>query len=582
MGGYRLYFLLVAAVLISGLAAMLPMALTGADALESSYREYAVRDMTANANLFALAVEPYLKQGKGDELEKIMRVAQDGSQTRFTLIAPDGEVVADSEENASRMENHANRPEVREARAGRTGVDIRKSPTLGSDWIYAAIPAEGGKVIRAAASLDELNTRLSQWWKRALAGFAISLAVLFVLALLVARRVAGPLEVAAAGADRYAKGDFSHRIPVSGSAEMRRLIVSLREMAEELDSRFKLILRQREEMRAVFENMNEGILAVAPDGTVMLLNGAAEKILNLKGGAGGKKLESLIRDPGLLGIVKDTASADKPLEKEIRVQAGDGDPILVQVHSARMQDDGVEQGVVLVLRDVTRIRHLEIMRRDFVANVSHELRTPITAIQGSLETLAEETTGVGGQFLDMALRNTRRMGSIINNLLLLAGIESRDEKDGGKAAVCRVRPVIEEALSMYGDAAEARGTKFIVSCDEELTALMNPRLVLQAIGNLIDNAVKYGPEKGEITVTALPVGDEVGIMVTDSGPGIAPRFQPRVFERFYRVDGSSRLSDGSGLGLALVKHIALAQGGSIKLESAPGSGSTFKLFLPRS
>jgi signal transduction histidine kinase len=224
------------------------------------------------------------------------------------------------------------------------------------------------------------------------------------------------------------------------------------------------------------------------------------------------------------------------------------------------------------------------MRRDFVANVSHELRTPITSIQSSLETLLEEGVDGGESrvFLEMALRNTRRMGSIIGNLLFLAGMESGADRDGGaEAEAAPLRPVIDEAVSLCRDEAEARRIVFDVACGEGLSAIMHPRLVVHALVNLVDNAVKYGPEGGVIGIAAGEEGDMVSITVSDAGPGIAPRHQSRVFERFYRVDGVGRLKKGAGLGLALAKHIALAEGGGIALRSEIGMGSAFTLLLPR-
>lgn len=585
MGGFRLYFLLLIAVLLSGLAAMLPLAWTGADVLESSYREYAVRDMTANANLFSMVVAPLLDgEREPAGLSEVLRTAQGGSQTRFTIISRDGRVVADSEEDAGRMENHAGRPEVRRALAGAVGVDIRRSPTLGTEWIYAAVPMQNGMVARGAASLDEVNERLSLWWRRSALGFLVSLVVLVSLALLVARLVAKPLEVAAVGAGRYAKGDFSFRPPITGTAEMRTLADSLGGMAEELDSRFQLITRQREEMRVIFENMSEGVLAVDGGGRVMMLNRVAENILSLTADVAGKSLESVMRNAELQDAIRETRDSDKAVEKEVRVGNADGGESLVQVHAAPLREVGRAIGVVAVMRDITRLRQLEVMRRDFVANVSHELRTPVTTIQSSLETLLDggmDDRAEAAAFLQMALKHTKRLGAIIGNLLLLSGMESGRSANKGKVAPHLVKPVLDEAISMCADEARERGDSIALSCDDGLTARMNPQLIVHALVNLLDNAIKYGPEAGVIKVIARANGNRTEIAVTDNGPGIAPRFHSRIFERFYRVDGLSRIKDGSGLGLAIVKHIAIAQDGAVGLESDIGAGSAFTLSLPR-
>lgn len=585
MRGYRLNTLLIIAVLVSGMAALLPFALMGADVLEASYRENAQRDVLANVNLFKLALRPHL-----DELENtaasltgFIATAQEGSNTRFTIVGKDGRVIADSNEEADRMENHANRPEIKAALAGGTGAEIRKSPTLGSEWIYVAVPLGNGMVARGAASLDDLNQRLSLWWQKTLLGFGLALLVLLFLALLVARKISLPLEAAVIGANKYAAGDFSYRIPHSGSTEMRVLASSLDTMANELDMRFTLITRQKEEMNAVFENMSEGILAVDPAGRIMLVNRTAEEMLLIGSENMGKVLENAIRTPELLDCIKAARVAEGVLEKEIRITNKRDMELLLHVNAVTMRQDGEVIGVLAVFRDITRIKQLEIMRRDFVANVSHELRTPVTAIQSCLETLADggiEDKAEAKEFLEMALKHTRRMGRIIANLLLLAGMES-GEKTKESVSRCGVKALLEEAVQLCGDDARNKSVHFALSCDEKLTALTNPQFLVHALVNLIDNAIKYGPEGDTITITAREEGTGVEIVVSDEGPGIALRYQSRVFERFYRINDSSRTQKGSGLGLSLVKHIAMAQGGNIVLKSELGSGSTFTLALPK-
>ncbi len=591
MGGIRLNTLLVLGVLASGLVALLPFAWSGTDALSSSYRESALRAMESNAKLLALALPSGVADTDAAGMARFADAARAASGARCTVVLRDGAVLADSNEDPLRMENHANRPEIKAALAGETRAEIRNSPTLGDTWIFAAAPLPDGNVVRAAASLAELDARLSQWWRRGVLGFACSVAVLLGMALFVARRLSKPLETAAAGAERYAAGDFSFRVPVAGSAEMRRLSESMGTMAGELDARFRLITRQRGEMRAVFDNMSEGLLAVDESGAVMLSNRAAEEMLGMNTTFSGRYVAAGIRNADLLDALRGTADSDLPGERELRIRndAAREDTVLL-AHTVRMTGDGEggkNLGVLAVLRDVTRLRRLEVMRRDFVANVSHELRTPVTAVQSCLETLQDDgsVSGENAEFLEMALRNTRRMGAIISNLLFLAGMESDSQKEGERPEVGPVRPVLDEAVQLCQSEAAARSVTFDIDCEEGLTALMNPRLITHAVVNLIDNAIKYGPENGSITVSAHggsgDGGDFAEITVSDRGPGIAPRHQSRVFERFYRVDGLSRIRKGSGLGLAIVKHIALSQGGDIRVESEIGAGSTFRLSLPR-
>ncbi|MDR1611580.1 MAG: PAS domain-containing protein [Planctomycetota bacterium] len=583
MGGVRIHIAVIAAVVLSGLAAMLPLAWSGAGILSSFYNEMTARELESGARLLALALPAGIDGKTREELGALVRAARAESHARYTLVRKDGIVVADSDEDAERMENHLNRPEIKAALAGETGVGTRLSPTLGADWLYVATKLADGNVIRAASAMEGLNKRLAQWWTKALALVAGSLAILLIMALVASHLISKPIADAAACAERYAGGDFSYRLPATGAAEMRRLAGSLNSMAGELDARFKLVDRQREEMRVVFDNMSEGVLAVDETGRVILVNGAARAILTLPENAYGSPIETLSRNADLLDAIRETASSDRPSEREIRVEHEAAREALVQVHTARIREDGRNAGVLAALRDVSRLRQLEIMRRDFVANVSHELRTPITAIQGSLETILDERPAGAekiAEFVEMALRNTKRMGAIIDDLLFLAGMESGLGKEAEKVGVSSVLPAVNEAIVLCGEDARSRKNVIEVDCDANLTAVMNPRLVVHALVNLLDNAIKYGPEGGTIAVQVARDGDRVRITVSDQGPGIAPRHQSRVFERFYRMNGAPRVKKGSGLGLAIVKHIAIAQGGDIRLESEIGAGSRFILSLP--
>ncbi|MCD8352471.1 MAG: ATP-binding protein [Planctomycetaceae bacterium] len=582
MGGFRIHTLLIVAVLLCGLAAIVPFAWSGAEVLSSFYQETTARELETNARLFSLALSSH-SDGQAADVRGLAEAARLKSNTRYTVIRPDGTVVVDSNEDADRMENHRNRPEIQTAMSGGVGIGLRQSPTLGADWMYVAVPMDDGGVARAATSMEELDNRMRQWWKKALIGFFLSLAILAALATVVSRMLSRPIEIAADGAERYAKGELSYRLPVTGAAEMRRLATSMGEMAAQLDARFRLVNRQREEMRMVFENMSEGILAVDDAGQIMLMNSTAKTLLNVSRDVSGVGIEAATRTADLLDSIRETAETNESLEREIRLRDDDNNESLVQIHTVRISDGNEHIGVLIVLRDITRLRHLEIMRRDFVANVSHELRTPITTIQSCLETIQEDDaddTGNSREFVEMALRNTKRLGAIIDNLLFLAGMESGNGRESGTISVGPIRPALDEAIALCHENAVSQKTDVTLECDETLTARMNPQLVVHAVVNLIDNAIKYGPDGGTISVVALRKGDQVHITVADQGPGIARRYHSRIFERFYRVDGATRAKKGAGLGLAIVKHIALVHGGDTQIESEIGAGSRITLILP--
>ena len=449
MGGIRLYLWLVGAFFLIGALALLPPIWIGEEIIASSGREYARKEAAAAASVMALALE---RLPDGERL-RLFSAAGAKKIGRFTLIDADGRVLADTGEDPVRMENHRNRPEVAAALAGRPGGDVRNSPTLGIDFIYAAVPLSGGAVVRCALPLAESNSALDIWRRRFLGGFVLSLAAIMGVGLILARILARPMELAAAGAERFAAGRLDIRLEVAGASEVRQLMLALNRMAAELDSRFRQLARQSGEMSAVIENMAEGLLAIDSSGLATLINPAARSLLGVGAEAIGRAAAAAIRHPDLLGLLRDVADSGEPLERDLRLSFENSDEDrLVHAHAARMRESGGGGGGVLaVLHDVTRLRQLETVRRDFIANVSHELRTPVTSIQGSLEALADEgfeDREVAGEFLDMAIRNVRRLGSIIGNLLLLAGMESGDPEEKGQPVVSPVAPILAEAVAV--------------------------------------------------------------------------------------------------------------------------------------
>jgi two-component system phosphate regulon sensor histidine kinase PhoR len=367
--------------------------------------------------------------------------------------------------------------------------------------------------------------------------------------------------------------------------EIADLAASLNRMAVQMEERLRAITRQKNEQAAVLEGMVEGVLAVDREERVLRMNGAAARLLGVAPeAAAGRSLQEVVRSVELQRLVRQVLAGGGAAECEF-VLYGEQERH-IECHCTVPPDpSGAGPGALVVLHDITRLKRLEAVRRDFVANVSHELKTPITAIQGCADTLLDG--GASGpeetrRFLEMLRRHAGRLASIVEDLLRLSRIESDAEHGRIATEPGCVAEVLRSAVRSLGPAAAARRIALAVECPDRMPARINASLLEQAVGNLVDNAVKYAPEGSRVLVSGIEGEREVEIRVSDEGPGIERKHLPRLFERFYRVDPArSRAGGGTGLGLAIVKHIAQAHRGSVGVESAPGRGSSFFIRIPR-
>jgi two-component system phosphate regulon sensor histidine kinase PhoR len=386
-----------------------------------------------------------------------------------------------------------------------------------------------------------------------------------------------------AGAARFAAGDFATKLSVPKTEEFAAVAESLNAMAEELDAKIRTITRERNEREAVLASMIEGVLAVDPDGHVIAMNDSAVRLLQVEAGdARGRAIEEVVRNPALQHIVAEALAGRGPIESDLMAHLGHEERFL-QANGAQLRAGEEIVGAVVVLNDVTRLRRLEAVRRDFVANVSHELKTPVTSIKGFTETLldgAVDDPVAGPRFLRIIAGQAERLNSIIEDLLALSALEGTDEGMVPPLQEAAIEDVLHVAADVCGPRAEAKHVTIEVDAPADLMVKMNPALLEQAVVNLIDNAVKYGPEGGIVRVGAERRGAEAVVTVADDGPGIPREHLSRLFERFCRVDKArSRDIGGTGLGLSIVKHIAQVHGGRVSVESTVGRGSVFRLHL---
>jgi two-component system phosphate regulon sensor histidine kinase PhoR len=501
------------------------------------------------------------------------------------VVLPTGQVVGDTDEDPTTMENHRSRPEIAEALAGHTGTSIRYSNTLHRTMIYVAIPLrQNGKVIgvvRSSVPVTAIDQALhSIRVKIIIAGIVIAV-VAALLSLMISRRISRPLEQLKKGAQQFARGDLTSKLAVPTTEEIGALAEAMNVMASQLGQRINTITQQRQEQQAILSSMIEGVVAVDLDEQIISINDAASRFFDIDPDNALKRtLHEVIRNPGLLQLVGSILRSHESAQDEI-VQGHRPRRYLQASGTLLRGAEGDTIGVVVVLNDVTRIRELEQVRRDFVANVSHELKTPITSIKGFVETLldgAMSNVADATRFLKIIARHADRLNAIIEDLLTLSHIEQKspivfEERNIGEL-VC-------DAVQTCEGVAQAQGVRIAASCEDNVRLRIHSRLLEQAIVNLIDNAVKYSQPNNEVQVRAFRDGQRIKIEVEDHGCGIEAEHLPRIFERFYRVDRArSRELGGTGLGLAIVKHIALIHEGEVTVTSKPGVGSTFTIHLP--
>ncbi|GAB6906378.1 PAS/PAC sensor signal transduction histidine kinase [Desulfosarcina cetonica] len=554
------------------------------------YLERTRADLEVSGRMLEKQVRHLLVPLDAAALDQLCKDVAGETVTRVTVILPDGRVVADSDESPDNMANHLDREEIRDAFRGNVGMRIRYSDTLQRNMMYVAMPLYVGEklagVLRTSIPVTAIDERIGSIRFRIAIGALLVALMASVVSWYVSKRITAPIERMREGARHFAEGDLAHRLLLPQTREFSGLAETMNQMAVQLQQRLEEITNQRRTTEAVLSSMREGVIATDLDQRVISINPAAARMFNASMPAvTGRSVLEVIRNHDFQTLMDRCLATGETLEGDI-VYHQNGERTINVVLTPLMDVASKRIGGLVVINDVSQLRRLENMRRDFAASVSHEIKTPLTAIKGFVETLStgtledrEETR----RFLDIIEKHVNRLAAIIEELMQLSRIERDDEIQQIGMEHCRIADVLNTAIHLCKEASQEKGIAVRLSCEADLSGYFDATLLEQAAVNLLDNAIKYSPEDSVILIEALKSTGEIEIRFKDQGIGIAKKHLSRLFERFYRVDKArSRKLGGTGLGLAIVKHIAQAHGGTITVESELERGSTFTLHLPLS
>lgn len=512
----------------------------------------------------------------------------------ITVIAPDGTVLGDSRQELADLpllENLASRAEFRKALSGLTGESIRHNDNLKTRLYYLAIPLRQEQTVigslRLALSLSRIEQLLDA------VRYPMLLVTLFgIIAALFAawftrRYMTRQINQVARGLQRFTRSGFTEPITLSDKEEFRNFIRAMNEIAKTMREKISQIESERNKVTRILENISEGVIAVDHEYRILLINPGAEKILNInRDQMLGKNLFQVLRNPSLEHALSKAVSEQTLKTLETSLPSARGKTLRLNAFGITPGIQNEENQVcgILVIYDITQIRHLENMRQDFVANVSHELRTPLTSIQGFIETLLDgalQDTQQSERFLRLMQEDTRRLTRLIEDLLELSRIEAKETRLTKKSLP--LREETEKILARLASQLRAKGitVENLILPGSACAVRADQDRLQQVLLNLLDNAIKFNRENGTITLRAETRGDKIKVSIEDTGPGIPEEARTRVFERFFRLDKArSRDLGGTGLGLSIAKHLVEAHGGEIACENITGKGACFSFTLP--
>jgi two-component system phosphate regulon sensor histidine kinase PhoR len=544
------------------------------------------------ANLTTEVLVPALENPQIDDVQSVVSRLGEKTGVRITVIDENGLVLGETDKNPREMENHSERPEIKQAFNNEIGESLRYSTTLQKEMFYVAVPYEAKNgtsltVIRTSLPLSIIQQTLLPLESKVIYTGIVLTILALILSLVVSKTTTKSLAGIINISEELAKGNLNVDIPISESkGEIPKITMALNHMAQKLNEVFKQLSHEKNQIEAVLSAMSEGVMVVSEKGKIILTNNIFKEMFNLTDDPFQKSYWEVLRNKEVIKLIDGVLQNWKPDNKEVFYLYPEERYYLANV----IPLTSPEREIIVVMFNITEFKKLENIKADFIANVSHELRTPLTAIKGYTETLEEgafEDPQEQKHFIKIIKRHANRLINIVSDLLVLSEIEGRDvlsqQNENGDLEDVNVNEVIRSSLeALKSNALEKELKVSFNPSDKEHIITASRFLLEQMFINLIDNAVKYTPDHGEVGIEITDKNEYLAIEIYDNGIGIPKDSLPRIFERFYRVDKTrSRKMGGTGLGLSIVKHIVIIHGGKIDVKSEEGKGSRFCISLPK-
>ena len=569
-----------------GLLIVLPLGVLGGF-VGTWVEEQALAQIEDRLRSKAILLQEFVRGHEADKLQSQIAELHEKIDTRITLIAADGHVVAESTKDPSDLDNHGQRPEVEDARVTGFGAATRYSATTQKTMMYVALRTTDSpriEFVRVALPVSDIQdqaVRVRNLVWGAAAGTAL---LALLLAWWLTRRIVLPLQELTSRADKIAAGDYGQKVYIDRKDELGQLASTFNNMSTQLAAQFAQLDEDRQQLRAVLSSMVEGVIAIDSEQSILFANDRAGNMLEFTTKtAAGRKLWEVVRQYSVQELVQATMLATNGDANRLEFTDATGKSLML--HIAQLPGEPT-RGAVLVFHDTTELRRLEHLRQDFVANVSHELKTPLSVITACVETLMEgglDDVEHRGRFMERIHEQTARLHTLILDLLSLARIESGEQHWAFEELT--IADSAEACVERHHARTQSKKQSLVLetpASEPNLQAWADEEALSEILDNLVDNAVKYTPEGGTIRLRWWSEAGYCIIEVQDTGIGIPEHDLPRVFERFYRVDKArSRELGGTGLGLSIVKHLVQAMQGTIRARSELGKGTTFSIRLPQ-
>lgn len=522
--------------------------------------------------------------------EKIVSQIQEMAritQSRITLVDARGRVFADSEKDIGQLDNHLNRPEIQEARLKGSGRSLRFSNSLNIDMLYVAVAVKDGGTItgyvRLARPLHQVQTVIEKVYQSiffAIVGVAV---ISLLMALFISYRLAEPIKAMERFTERLRLGEPVGTIILYTADETKKLADNINFLVEELRDKVRIAHEEKSKLMAALTSITEGVLILDDQGVIEFVSPVLVEMLSSRyEDICGKTLMEGFRSVDLQRAYAEFKKTSQNISREIVL--GTTEPVILNISLSAVHGHPEGEKTMIVFHDMTRLKKLERMRTDFVANVTHEIKTPLTAIIGYLETLRDgaiDHSEEARRFVDIVLKQTQRLNRLVDDLLILSNLEMKETKLNFETVF--LKSAVNNVICLI----EAKAASKNITMENKVEDTFEPiradkDKLTQILVNLLDNAVKFTPEGGRISVEAVLSENDVVLSIRDTGIGVPANEIQRLGERFYRVDRSrSRELGGTGLGLSIVKHLMIAHGGRMEIQSQVGQGTTVLLYFPR-